>query len=170
MKGLFLNKKAIISIFTLFFVLSFILLLTGDQREGLKSFQEIKLAQTQIKSFEYNLEQVIKNQMNNKEDNEIIIKSNINKELEKFLIQEKNLNIKIHNIKENKEENINFKSLQSISKLIIYKPTKNILVKEYTITNGINKSDIINYSLETKNLSFKKSIPLNFSVKVIVYT
>jgi len=170
MIGIIGNRKAIVSIFTLLFALTFLLFINGIQKEGLSDLIEIKISETQVTNFEYNFEQLIRNQLNDNEEDETLIKKKINQELLNYIQNQELINVKIYNIKENKEEKINFTKLQETSKVIIYKPSKNIIVKKYVLTNGINKNLFLKYSIATNNYFSKKTIPTNYSILVITYT
>jgi hypothetical protein len=166
MKGIIKNRKAMV----LLFALTFLLFISGSQKEGLSDFIEINISETQVTNFEYNLEQLIRNQLGEREEDEDLIKKKVNYEILNYLQREENIKVKMYDLKENKEEKLSFSRLQETSKVIIYKPSKNIIVKKYIITNGINKNLFLRYSITTNNYFSQKTLPANYSVMVITYT
>lgn len=160
------NQKAFASITILLFLL-FFLFITFENKTYASDFLIIKQVETKKESTYLNFEKIIENKINNCKDNPSIIKEEIVLEILKFKPENTNFFIKNKINLEKKE--LNYINLNDIIKVIVYKPSKNIIVKDVYITNGILKNKNLGFIVNTKKYNSIFLFPENYFIRKVVF-
>ncbi len=163
-----INQKAFASIIVLLFLLFFSFIILENKRTDISDFIIIKQAETKKESIYLNFETNIKNTLNNCEEDPLINNLEVIKEANNF-INNSDSNFFIKNIISQKEEEVNITYLTEIIKVIVYKPSRNIVVKEVHITNGFLKNKVLGYTLNTSNYKTTFLFPENYSLKKVIF-
>jgi hypothetical protein len=159
------NKQK--GLFSVVFLLNMLVFLIAVDlpSEKLIEFGTINIADTKQKSKIYNLEKIVENNLNNPEEDPVILKSKVNIDLIAFF---KN-NLHVCDIINNTQEKIDIISLNLMTHVIVYKPSKHTIVKKYIITTDINKTKYLCFYTDTINYKTKYLFPKLYEKEVVVY-
>jgi hypothetical protein len=158
MKLFLINKKGFfISLFLLLFISVFLLCVLSYPPVSLK--ENIFL----------NICSIIKFSMTINIDSPIILKQNINNSLFSYLVSEDNAFFYIRDLSTNTLSKISLDDLQSISTVIVYRPTPDIITKRYILHNGISKNKQLIFQIKTNNYISEFVFPQDFEIRVNVY-
>ncbi|HPC09916.1 MAG TPA: hypothetical protein PLN85_02440 [archaeon] len=106
--------------------------------------------------------------MTNNIDSPIILKQNINNSLFSYLVSEDNAFFYIRDLSTNTLSKISLDDLQSISTVIVYRPTPDIITKRYILHNGISKNKQLIFQIKTNNYISEFVFPQDFEIRVNV--
>jgi hypothetical protein len=114
-----------------------------------------------------NIKKLIELNLDNKIEDPLILKNNINKSLANYNL--KNNYFFIFNKITKKATIINKNNLDEISKVIIFKPNKYTIVKKYIITNSLNKNKYLLLKIIGNHLKTNYLFPKDYSIIKYVY-
>ncbi len=159
------KQKGFFSIITLMYIL-IIIVTTETITPQLLEIGTMTLAETQKQSKIITIEQIIENNLDNDIENTFILKQMINLNLIAFFEENP---LFVYNIIDKQKQELTFEKLDELSNVIVYKPSKHMLIKIYTITNGRDKNKFVSVNL--KNINYKTSFlfPEGYTKRVIVY-
>lgn len=170
MKLFLINKKGFfISLFLLLFISVFLLCVLSYPPVSLNDFFIINQADTLKENIFLNISSVIKFSMTNNIDSPIILKQNINNSLFSYIVSEDNAFFYIRDLSTNTLSKISLDDLQSISTVIVYRPTPDIITKRYILHNGISKNKQLIFQIKTNNYISEFVFPQDFEIRVNVY-
>lgn len=159
------KQKGFFSVILLLYIMVFLLSATIIDDKILE-FGTITLAKTQQTSQIYNFETIVKNNLNNDIENPQILKQKVNLGIIDFF---KNNNLFVYDIIDNTKKEITLIDLELITQVIVLKPTEDILVKRYYITNSLYKNKYLMIEIENVNYQTRFLFPENYYKEVIVY-
>lgn len=162
-----ISAKAFASITVLLFLLFFLFITTDIKKEELTDFIIISQIETKKESTYLNFQQILDNSINDCKDDPLIVKEHVISESYKFIIKEDNFFIT--NIITNKEKKIDYLEYAKLIKVIVYKPAKNVIVKEIFITNGILNNKQLLFKTISKRYNSIYFFPENYKVKKVVF-
>ncbi len=158
------NKKAFVSVFTIFFITVFLFCISNDKEESINDFIVIEQAKIQKQNELHNLEQIIVNSLSLPGDNPKIIKEITNNKIYNYTI---NKEFYVYNKVTTKKERLSINKLNSLSRVIIYKPNNVVVIKKYILTNGILQNQSISFEIKTRNYQTSQILPNNYEVSII---
>jgi hypothetical protein len=160
------NQKAFASIIILLFILFFLFITINNKNQNITDFIIIKQVNTQKETTYLNFETILNNTLNGCEDNVVLIKENILKN--SYDYTNKN-NFFIQNTVTKKINKINLTSFNKIIKVIVYKPTKNIIIKEIHLTNGILRNQKLGFNITSRRYSEIFLFPENYFLRKVIF-
>jgi hypothetical protein len=158
------KQKGFFSIILLLYIM--IMLLTTTINNKTIEFGTITLAETQKTSKIYSFEKIIENNLNNNIENPQILKTKVNLEIFNFF---KENDLYIYDIINKTKKEITIIDLELMTHVIVLKPAKNVLIKRYYITNGINKNKCFAIAVKNINYHTRFLFPETYYKEVIVY-
>lgn len=164
------NKKGFFSICVLLFVSLFLSVIVNNRKDNYHSLLSVKLLDTKKQSATVNFEEYIKNELRDRETDPIILNQKINQKLNNYLNETTDEKWFIFDLKTNTKKEITYQELTNISRVLVLKPSPEITLKRYTITNGLEKNLQLSFELYTNSSKTTFSFPKNYSVEVIVYS
>lgn len=165
-----IKNKGFFSLCLLLFVSLFLGVVINTKRENYYSILSIKLLDTKKQSATINFEEYIKYELKNNSNDPKILAQIINQKLNLYLNNTADEKWFIIDLKNNQKKTVTLEELQLISKVIVLKPAPNIILKRYTLTNGIEKNKCLSFELSTNSSKTTFSFPKNYSVEVIIYS
>lgn len=159
------NERAFASI-TLLLFLVFFTSITLEEKNTTSDFIIIKQVETLKENTYLNFERTIENKLNNCKDDPFSVKLEVVDEIFKFT--EKN-SFFIENTITNERKEVSYLELLDIVKVIVYKPTKEVTVKEVHITQGILKNKKLGYSINSKKYTSSFLFPENYFIRKVVF-
>jgi len=164
------KNKGFLTLSVLLFISLFLSVVVTNKKEITSDFLQIKLMNTKKQSAAINFEEFVKKELSSKITDPVTLNQQINTKLP-FYFQNSELEYwYIQNTSTHEKININYLELNRISKVIVLRPAPNILVKRYTITNGIAKNLFLTFKVETSSSRTTFVFPKNYTIEVIVYT
>jgi len=158
------NKKAFVSIFTIFFITVILFYISNDKEESINDFIIIEQAKIQKQNELHNLEQIIINSLSQPGDNPEIIKEITNNKIYNYT---SNKEFYVYNKVTTKKEKLSINKLNSLSRVIVYKPNNLVVIKKYILTNGILQNQSISLEIKTRNYQTREIFPNNYEVSLI---
>jgi hypothetical protein len=164
--------KGFLSLGVLLFVSVFLSLILSDKIDRNLDFVIVKSANTKKHSETINFEELIKRELSSSNIDPVSLNLQINTRIVAYLNDLDNQfeNWFIEDSHTKKRTAVSLAELNIISKTIVLKPTANVYIKRYTITNGINKDKFLGFEMHTSYSKTNFVFPKNYTVEVIVYT
>ncbi|MFA5745269.1 MAG: hypothetical protein WCX82_00920 [archaeon] len=164
------KNKGFLTLSVLLFVSLFLSIVLTNKKEPTSEFLQIKLINTKKQSTAINFEEFVKKELRSEITNPVALNKQINTKLTNYFYPVEFENWYILNTTTKEKIPINYLELNKITKVIILKPAPNVLIKRYTITNGITKNHFLSFDMETTSSRTHFTFPKNYTVEVIVYT
>lgn len=160
------SKKAFASITILLFMLFFLFITLENNLNETTDFIIIKQIETKKENIYSNFEKTIKNTLNDCESDPLIVKEKISKNV--FEYGNKN-NFYIQNTVSKETKKITLQDTKELIRVIVYRPSERILIKEAYITRGIfyNKQLL----LIVKNRKYQETFnfPKNYFIREVIF-
>lgn len=160
------SKKAFASITILLFMLFFLFITLENNLNETTDFIIIKQIETKKENIYSNFEKTIKNTLNDCESDPLIVKEKISKNV--FEYGNKN-NFYIQNTVSKETKKITLQDTKELIRVIVYRPSERILIKEVYITKGIfyNKQLL----LIVKNRKYQETFnfPKNYFIREVIF-
>lgn len=166
------KNKGFLSLGVLMFILIFLSIASNQRIESNLDFVTVKTQSTKKHSAAINFEEMIKGELEVSNTDPITLNAQTNAKVITYLSK---LNTEaeewfILDINTKKKQKVNLLELQAITKCIVLRPTPNIYVKRYTITNGLAKNKYLGFEQKTSYSKTTFTFPKNYTVEVVVYT
>lgn len=165
------KNKGFLSLGVLLFVSVFLSVVLNDRTDRNLDFVIVKSGNTKKHAAAINFEEIIKNELNSSNINPGTLNLQINTRIIGYLNDLDNQETWF--IEDNitkKRKPVTLAELTLITKTIILKPTPNIYIKRYTLTNGLLKNQFLGFEMHTTYSKTTFVFPKNYTVEVIVYT
>lgn len=141
------SEKAFASVTILLFLLFFLFIVVTNEKQEVTDFLIIEQVETRKENIYLNFEKSVLNTLNNCEENHLTVTKEVNKKINDF--GRKN-DFYILNLKTKEKEKINLLTISDITRVIIYKPIKHVIVKEVYITNGLMSNKQLGFQVNTR--------------------
>ncbi|NCP72490.1 hypothetical protein GW835_03830 [archaeon] len=126
----------------------------------------IKQIETRKENIYYNFEKTIKNTLNDCESNPLVVKEKISSNI--FEYGNKN-NFYIQNTISKEKNKITLLDTTEIIRVIIYRPSERILIKEAYITRGIFYNKQLLFIVKNRNYQETFNFPKNYFIREVVF-
>jgi hypothetical protein len=160
------SKKAFASITILLFMLFFLFITLENNLNETTDFIIIKQIETKKENIYSNFEKTIKNTLNDCESDPLIVKEKISKNVFEYAIKN---NFYIQNTVSKETKKITLQDTKELIRVIVYRPSERILIKEVYITKGIfyNKQLL----LIVKNRKYQETFyfPKNYFIREVIF-
>jgi hypothetical protein len=161
-----ISKKAFASITILLFILFFLFITLENKISQTSDFIIIKQIETRKESTYLNFEQIVKNTLSDCESNPLIVKEKITLKILDYG-RENNFFI-LNTISKDKKE-ITLLDTQEIIRVIIYRPSKNILIKEMHLTKGLFYNKQLGFLVKNRKYQETFLIPNNYVIREVIF-
>ncbi|NCQ51224.1 hypothetical protein GW796_04900 [archaeon] len=160
------SKKAFASITILLFMLFFLFITLENNLNETTDLIIIKQIETRKENIYYNFEKTIKNTLNDCESNPLVVKEKISSNI--FEYGNKN-NFYIQNTISKEKNKITLLDTTEIIRVIIYRPSERILIKEAYITRGIFYNKQLLFIVKNRNYQETFNFPKNYFIREVVF-
>jgi len=160
------SKKAFASITILLFMLFFLFITLENNLNETTDLTIIKQIETRKENIYYNFEKTIKNTLNDCESNPLVVKEKISSNI--FEYGNKN-NFYIQNTISKEKNKITLLDTTEIIRVIIYRPSERILIKEAYITRGIFYNKQLLFIVKNRNYQETFNFPKNYFIREVVF-
>lgn len=167
-----IKNKGFLSLGVLLFILIFLSIASNQRIESNLDFVTVKTQSTKKHSAAINFEEMIKHELEVSNTDPVSLNAQINAKVVTYLskLNTENEEWFILDINTKKKQKVNLLELQAITKCIVLRPTPNVYVKRYTITNGLAKNKYLGFEQKTSYSKTTFTFPKNYTVEVVVYT
>jgi hypothetical protein len=160
------SKKAFASITILLFILFFLFITLENNLNETTDLIIIKQIETRKENIYHNFEKTIKNTLNDCESNPLVVKEKLSSNI--FEYGNKN-NFYIQNTISKEKNKITLLDTTEIIRVIIYRPSERILIKEAYITRGIFYNKQLLFIVTNRNYQETFNFPKNYFIREVVF-
>lgn len=160
------SKKAFASITILLFMLFFLFITLENNLNETTDFIIIKQIETKKENIYSNFEKTIKNTLNDCESDPLIVKEKISKNV--FEYGNKN-NFYIQNTVSKETKKITLQDTKELIRVIVYRPSERILIKEVYITKGIFYNKQLLFIVKNRNYQETFNFPKNYFIREVIF-
>ncbi len=160
------SKKAFASITILLFMLFFLFITLENNLNETTDFIIIKQIETKKGNIYSNFEKTIKNTLNDCESDPLIVKEKISKNV--FEYGNKN-NFYIQNTVSKETKKITLQDTKELIRVIVYRPSERILIKEVYITKGIFYNKQLLFIVKNRKYQETFNFPKNYFIREVIF-
>jgi len=160
------SKKAFASITILLFMLFFLFITLENNLNETTDFIIIKQIETKKENIYSNFEKTIKNTLNDCESDPLIVKEKISKNVFEYAIEN---NFYIQNTVSKETKKITLQDTKELIRVIVYRPSERILIKEVYITKGIFYNKQLLFIVKNRKYQETFYFPKNYFIREVIF-